>query len=162
MGTSTQGGEESGGCAFSIYVFVMVRLDWSLTALKNMVKEGLKRFLYGVDKATGGCALVSMIGITPHYADYEPTKVKTVTFNRCLKDVVRDCSRQWKVGYLPLHLHFLQEAGGFIEPLRRYFSEKSEFTQAGGFVLRQMLLKLKVAEFPKLALKHGILLNLPI
>ena len=123
------------------YVFVMVGLDWSLTVLKNMVKEGLKRFLYGVDKATGGCAVVGMIGITPHYADYEPMKVKTVIFNRCLKDVVRDCSRQWKVGYLPLHLHFLQEAGGFIQPLRRYFSEKSEFTLAGGFVLRQMLLK---------------------
>ena len=123
------------------YVFVMVGLDWSLTVPKTMIKEGLKRFLYGVDKATGGTAIVGMIGITPHYDTYENTKVKTVTFNRCLKDVVRECARQWRVGYLPLHLHFLQAEGGFIEPLRRYFNERSEFTLAGGFVLRQMLLK---------------------
>ena len=92
-------------CRFR-YIFVMVGLDWSLSVNKAMIKEGLKRLLYSIDKGMGGCA----------------------------------------IGYLPMHLHFLEkgdpgQAAMFIQPLERYFDQNSEFTLAGRFVLRQMLLK---------------------
>ena len=44
------------------------------------------------------------------------------------------------MGYLPLHLHFLDKDGEFLQPVRRYFNN-SEFMLSGGMVLREVLLK---------------------
>ena len=119
----------------------MIGLDWCLTVPKNMIKEGIRRVLYSVNKETGGCAIVGVVGITPQYDRYEDTKFKTVTYNRCLQDAVRECEKN-----LLLHLHFLERGepgkpATFIQPLEKYFYSRSEFTITGGFVLRQMLLK---------------------
>ena len=124
------------------YIFVQIGLDWCLDVKKTMIKEGMKRLLYGVNKITGGCAVVGILGITPNYPTYSSTKVNAVTFNRCLQQAVKECQDRWKVEYIPMHLHFLDSDGGLVQPLQRYFNTTtSEYTLAGGFVLRQYLLK---------------------
>ena len=128
------------------YVFGMIGLDWCLTANKYVVKEGMKRILEQLKYKTNGNAVLGVCGITPQYDTYATTKVKTVTFNRCLQEAVRDCQRYWRVEFLPLHLHFLQSSVGgqpaqIIQPLNRYFNTKSEFTLVGGMVLREVVMK---------------------
>ena len=126
------------------YIFIMVGLDWCLSAKKYMVREGLRRLLYNVTKISGNRATVAICGITPRYENYREMKCKMVTYNRYLADAVRECATgldRSKVVYLPLHLHFLHQDGEFISPLLRYFNRFSEFTLAGGFVLREMVLK---------------------
>ena len=128
------------------YIFVMIGLDWCLSSNKTVVKEGLRRVLRVVQRQTNGNVVVGVIGVTPNYDTYAETKVKMVTFNRCLQDTVRECNRYWRVEFLPLHLHFLEKSVGaqpakVIQPLGRYFNDRSEFTLTGGLVLREMLLK---------------------
>ena len=123
------------------YVFIMIGLNWCTSVKKAMIKEGLKRLLYGIERETRGRAIVGMIGITPNYENYRETKFSTVTYNRCLAESVRDCAHSGsRVGYLPLHLHFLDKDGEFLQPVKRYFAN-SEFTLAGGMVIREALLK---------------------
>ena len=92
------------------YVFMMVGIDWCLTAKKFMVKESLKRMLYSINKITNGGVIVAVCGITPRYESYRETKCKTVTLNRILGDAERECASgydRYRVAYLPLHLHVL-------------------------------------------------------
>ena len=123
------------------YIFVCIGLDWSQNVRKNIIRESLRRLLFAVDKISNGRALLGVVGVTPVYHDYQVTKLKTVTFNRCLSDAVKDCAKKWRVAYLPLHLHFLTRDGQFIHPLSRYFNHDSELTCVGGMVLHEMLLK---------------------
>ena len=99
------------------FVLVQVGIDWCLTVKKNMIKEGMKRMLYAISKVTQGWTAVGIVGITPNLADYANTKVKTVTYNRCLKQAVRECQDQYRVEFLPWHLHFLQADQSLIQPL---------------------------------------------
>ena len=123
------------------YVFIMIGLDWCLSVKKTMIREGLKRLLYGVERNSTRRSTVGIIGVTPHYDQYTQTKFQTVTFNRCLADAARESVNRWHVEYLPLHLHYLSRNGEFLQPVSRYFNEKSELTLAGGLVLRQAILK---------------------
>ena len=123
------------------YIIVQVGLDWCVTAKKGEIKEGLKRLLYVVDKKTCGFSVVGVVGITPRLDDYATTKIKTVMFNRCLKQSVKDCQFSYRVEFLPWHLHFLQEDGEFLQPIHHYFNKKGEYTIAGGLVLHEVLLK---------------------
>ena len=85
--------------------------------------------------------MVGVCEITPRYQDYRSSKVNTVTFNRLLVEAVRECVNQYKVSFLPLHLHFLTQDGEFIAHLYQYFNRESEFTLAGGLVVREVLFK---------------------
>ena len=123
------------------YIIVQIGLDWCLDAKKKWIKEGLKRVLYTVDRLTKGWAVVGVVGITPRLGEYDTTKVKTVTFNQCLAQAVRDCQHQYRVQFLPWHLHFLESDGALIQPVHRYFTKEGEYTLAGGMVLRESLLK---------------------
>ena len=123
------------------YVFVCMGLDWCLSAKRFNIKEGLRRLLYAMNRATEGWAVVGICGVSPRYEEYRNTKIKMVTFNRTLADVVKECRGQYKVEYLPTHLQFLCQDGDFIIPLKRYFNHKSELTLAGGLVLREVLFK---------------------
>ena len=85
---------------------------------------------------------MGMLGITPHYYRYRNTKLSMVTFNRCLREAVRECHCSgYRVEFLPLHLHFLDAEGEFLQPVHRYFNRQSEFTLAGGLILREAILK---------------------
>ena len=121
------------------YMLILIGLDWSQTVSKNMIKEGVKRLMYAINRESEGTAKIGLIGVTPIYQDYRNTKMKMVTFNRCLGDVAREI--RGAVQYLPLHRHFLDEDGEFIAPLHRYFNNRSEFTLAGRLVLREVVLK---------------------
>ena len=48
------------------YVFIMIGLNWCTSVKKAMIKEGLKRLLYGIERETCGRAIVGIIGITPN------------------------------------------------------------------------------------------------
>ena len=122
-------------------VFINIGLDWCLTANKQLVKEGLKQVMCGINRVTNGRAIVGVIGVTPIYEKYQETKVKTVTYNQYLGDAVKDYRGAGHVEYLLLHRHFLDENGEFVSPITRYFDRASQFTLAGGLVLREALLK---------------------
>ena len=85
--------------------------------------------------------MVGLVGITPRLADYATTKVKTVTFNRCLSQLVRSIEDEYRVEYLPWHFHFLDGEGRFLQSVNRYFNDQGEYTLAGGMILREVLLK---------------------
>ena len=105
------------------------------------MKEGLKRLLFTVDRIARGRSVVGLVGATPRLEDYSTTKVKTVTFNRCLSQVIRSLEDEYRVEFPPWHFHFLDTAGEFLQPISRYFTPQGEYTLAVGMVLREVLLK---------------------
>ena len=84
---------------------------------------------------------MGICGITPRYKEYRETKVNTVTFNRAMVDVTRECAVQYKVEFLPTHLQFMTHDGEFIRPLEWYFNRHVELTLTGGMVLHETLFK---------------------
>ena len=123
------------------YIIIQIGLDWCLDMKKNLLKEGLRRLLYLINKKTQGRAIVGIVGITPRLADYQSSKVKVVTFNRCLLQGVKDCQRQFRVQFLPWHLHFLEADSSLIQPVHCYFNRESEYKLSGGMVICESLLK---------------------
>ena len=85
--------------------------------------------------------MLGVVRVTPRLDDYSTTKVKTVTFNRCLLQAVRDLQLHHRIEFLPWHFHFLDEEGKMLQLVSRYFTERGEYALAGGLVLREVLLK---------------------
>ena len=108
-------------------------------AKKVMVKEGLKRLVYGVRKVNPQ-VIIGMVGITPRFHEEPASKRSTVNFNRNLASAVKEVAQQdRKVYFLPLHLHFLSQQGTHIQPVHKYFHPQGEFTVTGGLVLQQVV-----------------------
>ena len=58
---------------------------------KAQLKQGLSHLAYAVDRISRGNAVLGIVGVMTQVNDYTLTKINTVTFNRCLLQVVKGC-----------------------------------------------------------------------